>query len=249
MSAMSRTTKIALGAGLGLVVLVVGGLWFGGYFSSEPEEQTIEDAVAAIGGDTGTDEETTTDDASPADAAVEITSLDGVWSVVPDSETFVGYRINEVFTGGRDFEAVGRTPAVTGTFTGAGTVIEAVEIAAELSELASDSSSRDGQVRRVLNTSEFPTGTFVLTAPIDVGSIPAEGETVRVDATGDLTINGVTQTVTFPLDAAIQSGLVIVVGQIEVLLSDFDVETPSAPIVASVEDDARVEVSLIFQQG
>lgn len=249
MSAMSRTTKIALGAGLGLIVLIVGGAWFGGYFSSEPEEQTIEDALAAVSGETEGDDDATTDVDAPAEASAEITTLDGVWSVVADSETFVGYRINEVFTGGRDFEAVGRTPEVSGSFTGAGTVIESVEISADLRELASDSSSRDGQVRRVLNTDEFGTGTFVLTAPIDIGSIPAEGESVNVDATGDLTINGVTQSVTFPLDAAIQSGLVIVVGQIEVLLSDFDVETPSAPIVASVEDDARVEVSLIFQQG
>ncbi len=250
MSTMSRTTKIALGAGLGLVVLVVAGLWFGGYFSSEPEEQTIEDAVAAIAGDdadAGAADEA--DVADAAETAVVIDSIDGTWTVAENPETFVGYRINEVFTGGRDFEAVGRTAGVTGTFVGSGTVVESVEISADLTGLESDSTSRDGQVRRVLGTSENPTGTFVLTSPIDLGSIPAEGETVRVDATGDLTVNGVTQSVTFPLDAAIQSGLIVVVGQIEILLSQFDVETPSAPIVASVEDNARVEVSLLFEQS
>jgi polyisoprenoid-binding protein YceI len=116
-----------------------------------------------------------------------------------------------------------------------------------MSTLTTDSSSRDRAARgRALNTDEFPEATFELTSPIELGSVPAPEVTVEVAATGDLTIKGVTQSVEFPLEAQLVEGLIVVVGQIQVDLIDFDIEAPTAPIVASVEDNATVELSLIL---
>ena len=46
---------------------------------------------------------------------------------------------------------------------------------------------RDGQLgRQGIQTDQFPTATFVLTEPIEIGRIPAEGASVDVTAVGDL---------------------------------------------------------------
>ena len=66
-----------------------------------------------------------------------------------------------------------------------GTTITAADFTADLTTLVSDESRRDGQLRnQALETSQFPTATFTLTKPVELGSIPAEGQAVDVTATG-----------------------------------------------------------------
>ena len=96
---------------------------------------------------------------------------------------------------------------------------------------------------------QFPEATFVLAEPIELGSIPDEGTPISAVAIGDLTIHGVTQRVEFPLDAQIQSGSVVAAGQLQVALADYDINPPSARIVASVEDVAILELSLVFSRS
>ena len=86
----------------------------------------------------------------------------------------------------------------------------------------------------------------MLTQPVTVGSVPAEGQRINVAATGDLTIRGVTRSVTLDLQAQLQNGVLVVVGSTDVQFSDYGVTAPSAPIVASVDDHAVVEFQLYF---
>ena len=48
-----------------------------------------------------------------------------------------------------------------------------------------------------------------------------------------LVINGVSQPVEFAIEAQLTGDLIVVVGNTSVTFSDFDVEVPSAPIVAT----------------
>ena len=52
-----------------------------------------------------------------------------------------------------------------------------------------------------MDTARFPNSTFKLTKPIALGEEPPEGKIITVDATGDLTLHGVTKTVTTPIKA------------------------------------------------
>lgn len=236
---MTRT-KAIVGALAGLFVVLGGLAWWLGYFTDPPEEATIEAAAEAVSAE-GDAVATVTDGAAAEGIA-------GLWAVEPNEEvTFVGYRINEVLTTIGDFEVVGRTPDVTGTMEADGTVITDVSLTARMDTLTTDNDRRDSAMRsQALETSEFPEATFALTSPIELGSIPAEGETISVTATGDLTIHGVTNSVDFPLDAQIVADSVVVVGQLEVQLAEFDINPPSSPIVASVEDVAILELSVAF---
>src|SRR5207253_1324449 len=156
------------------------------------------------------------------------------------TSSYAGFRVDEVLSGVGRATGVGRTSGVTGTLVVKGTSLEAATITANLGGIISDDSRHDGAIQRALDTSRFPIATFVLTEPVDVGSVPAEGERITADATGDLTIHGVTRQVTLDLQAKLQNGVLVVVGSTDISFDDYGVTAPTAPIVASVDDHGIV---------
>ena len=182
--------------------------------------------------------ETVVTTAAPADAGA-----DGVWSAAADST--LGYRVQEVL-GGIDVEGAGRTSDVTGSLTIAGNQATAAEFTVQMGSITSDSDRRDGQFRgRIMSVDEFPTATFVLTAPIDFGAVPAEGESLTATATGDLTLRGVTRSVTFDVEAKLEGGRIGVLGSIPILFSDYSIPDPSNGF-AVVKDNGLLEFVLVF---
>ncbi len=160
--------------------------------------------------------------------------ISGTWTVDPSvgsfddfSGSFVGYRVKETLASIGATEAVGRTPAVTGSMTVDGSTITAAEFTADLTGLRSDNDRRDGQLRRqALETDQFPTASFNLTSPMDLGSEPAEGATVEATATGDLTLHGVTKSVEIPLQARLEGGVVTVAGSLPIAFADYAIAKP-----------------------
>ena len=183
---------------------------------------------------------------------VDSKDVSGTWSVDTTigefgideaSGTFVGFRVKEVLGQGiGSATAVGRTPLVSGSAEIDGTTLVAAEIVADLTRLRTDRSMRDSRVQDALNTDAHPEATFVLSGPVDLG----EGRQVQVPAPGSLTINGVTNIVTVDLAAELVGRILAVVGTIDVVFSDYDVEAPTAPVVVSVEDHGIVEVQLFL---
>lgn len=122
-------------------------------------------------------------------------AADGTWTVA--SGSVVGYRVNEVLFG-QSHTAVGRTSSITGSMTLSGTTVTKATFSVDMTTVTSDQSRRDGQFNgRIMDTATYPTATFTLTQPIDLGSIPATGAGKSFKATGQLTLHGVTKTVTF----------------------------------------------------
>lgn len=202
---------------------------------------TGEPAATAATATTATTAETTASTVSTADAGV-----DGTWAISQDST--LGYRVQEVL-GGVDTEGAGRTNQVTGELTIAGTQVTAGEFTVDMASVTSDSDRRDGQFRsRIMSTDEFPTSTFVLTSPIDIGAVPAEGATVEATATGDLTLRGVTNRVTFPVQAKLEGGRIGVLGTIPVRFSDYGIPDPSNAF-ATVKDNGTLEFVLVLDRA
>lgn len=197
-------------------------------------------------------------DTTPAGETVdEPAGLAGVWAVqIAENPgdlqggpvvSFAGFRVDEVLGGGiGDFTAVGRTADVSGSIELTGTALVAATVEVTMSTLRTDNGSRDGQVRRALNTNEFPAATFVLVEPVELPEGMAGGETFSGSAHGDLTIKGVTNRATFDLQAQLVGESIVAVGSSEVAFSDFGVTAPTAPIVVSVEDNGIMEFQLIF---
>jgi polyisoprenoid-binding protein YceI len=203
--------------------------------------------------------ETSTPATAPATTAAgstaSATAVSGTWAVntsvgefsFEDSTgTFVGFRVQEELSSIGSTTAVGRTPTVTGTITFDGTTLTEATIEADMTEIVTNDSRRDDRVQDALETGEFPTATFTLTEPIDLGDAVNTGAAVSVQATGDLTVHGVSTPVTIPLEAQLVDGTIVVVGSLDIALSTYGVEAPSAPIVVSVSDDAVMELQLFF---
>ena len=183
--------------------------------------------------------------------------IDGTWNVDTSigsfsdfSDSFVGYRVQEQLASIGGNTAVGRTPAVSGSLTIAGTKVTATTIQADLTGLQSDDNRRDGQLsHQGLETSTFPTATFTLTSPIDLGSVPADGTEVSVTATGTLTLHGQTKEVKIPLKAKLSGNTIVVTGSLEITFADYGITKPNSFAVLSIADTGTLELQLFFTKA
>ncbi len=190
----------------------------------------------------------------PGNAVAAPASLDGTWTVnttlgtIDDgTASFVGYRVQEQLVGVGGHTAVGRTTRLTGSMTLAGAVIDNVQVTADMTALTSDQPERDGQLKgQAIQTDTFTTAMFKTIQPINLGTLPAEGTIVKVDATGALTLHGVTRTVTIGLQATRQGGVIAVSGELPILFSDWSVQRPTSFAVLSVDDHGIMELHLLF---
>ena len=153
-----------------------------------------------------------------------------------------GYRVNEILFG-QNNEAVGRTTAVTGDATIAGSKVSAANVTVDLTKVSSDQSRRDAQFHgRIMNTSTFPTATFKLIQSVE---LPATTGRVTTKATGDLTTHGVTKSAVADLQAERSGHTIRVSGSIPVTFADFNIPNPSfGPI--STQDHGLIEFLVVL---
>jgi polyisoprenoid-binding protein YceI len=250
-----KKVLLAIGAAVVVVVLVIGAgvAWFFG--GDEPAEADVDTAAAGVA---ATGSSTTSSSASSSSSSSSSDGIAGTWSV--DTETgefdyesatgtFAGFRIAENLQSVGSTTAVGRTGDVTGTLTIEGTRVTAATFTADLTSITTNERRRDDKVQRALDTTTYPTATFVLTAPIDLGSSAPSGSTVKVTADGDLTIHGVTKRVQLPIEAKLVNGTIVLVASTDLTFSDYGVEVPTSPVVVSVDDHGTLEVQLLLTRS
>jgi polyisoprenoid-binding protein YceI len=233
-----------------VVALLVAGAatWYFVFRDDAPAEVSLDRAAGSIDGN---DAKTT---ATTGGTASTGSRLDGTWHVDQSigsfndfTSSFAGFRVQEELAGIGAKTAVGRTPKVTGTMTIADDVVPNASFDVDMTTLTTDDSRRDSAIRtQAIETARFPKATFVLTQPIKLGSLPADGEQIEVNATGSLTLHGVTKTVTIPLQAQRKGDVIAVVGSLEVPFSDYSISQPRAAAVLSVDDKGTLEVQLFF---
>lgn len=201
--------------------------------TSGPTSDTVEQA--AVGSDATE---------APVEAPVEAPTGGSTWAVTDASE--LGYRVEEVLFG-VSTEGVGRTNQITGSLTIEGTAVTQAEFVVDVASISSDESKRDGQFRgRIMSTDEFPEARFTLTEPIELALEPAEGAQVATTATGELTLRGVTNPVTFELTAQLANGKIGVLGNIPVVFADYSIANPSIGGITT-EDNGLLEFVLVFE--
>ena len=263
-SSTRRIVLLGAGALVAAVAVAAIAVWLVFFSSTAPGAATIDDAAGVLttpAPSTGSAATPAATDAgssaepTPAASSGSATGVDGTWTVDTSIGTFddyssawVGFRVSEVLDQIGQTEAIGRTPGVAGSLTLSGTTLQAVTIEADLTGIQSDRERRDGAIQRALETGTYPTATFELTEPVDLGSVPADGNTVSVDATGTLTIHGVSREVTVPLQAQLVGDTIAVVGSLPVTFTDYGITMPTAPIVVSVEDAGHIEFQLFFKR-
>lgn len=221
---------------VGVVVLLVAGvLLYTKVIADDPPERLAftEGTAVTVAG-------------ASAETGGSTSGVDGRWTVTPASQA--GYRAEEILFG-QSVTAVGRTNSVTGAMTIQGATVTAAEFTVDMTKVKSDRAQRDSQFQgRIMNTSQFPTSTFVLTSPISFGSLPADQADITVPAKGRLTLKGKPNEVSFQLKARRNGSNIEVNGTIPVRFSDYGIDNPSGG-PAQVGDEGEVEVLLVFARA
>jgi polyisoprenoid-binding protein YceI len=230
---MSRRWKVWSIAGIGVLVLVIGGPWV--YIHLIKDDAPPPLAL----GSTSTSSSASGDGATGSAPAI----VGDSWSVTDDS--VVGYRVDEVLFG-QNADAVGRTSAIAGTMTLDGATVTDASFTVDMTTVTSDESRRDDQFNgRIMETSVYPTAMFALSEPIDLGTLPDENADVTATATGELTLHGVTKTVTFDIQGRYTGSQVEIAGSIPITFADWGISNPSFGPVTT-EDNGILEFSLVF---
>ena len=189
---------------------------------------------------------TTTTASDGATGTSTASGVEGAWVISDGSE--VGYRVDESING-FDTTANGRTTEVAGEITIEGARVTAGEFSVDMTTFSSDEGRRDSAFNgRIMQVSTFRTATIVLTELIEFGEVPEDGTTITATATGDLTLHGVTKSVTFLVDATFQAGRIGVLGQIPVVFADYNISNPSNGTIRT-EDNGLLEFVLIFDRA
>jgi polyisoprenoid-binding protein YceI len=233
--------KWIVGALVVLVALAGFGVWYFVFRDDSPPAVSIDRASESL-------------DTKESGKGQPASALDGTWQIDPTigsfsdfTSSFAGYRVQEELASIGAKTAVGRTPDVTGSFSIAGKTVPKAEFTVDMSTLQSDEGRRDNAIRnQAVETARFPTATFTLTEPIPLGDVPAEGKKVSLDATGDLTLHGVTKRVTIPLEAQRTGDVIAVTGQLDIPFADYDIAKPTSFAVLSIEDHGILEVQLFL---
>lgn len=179
-----------------------------------------------------------------AGTAADEGSVAGTWTV--GSGSIVGYRVNEVLLG-QSTTAVGRTTSVSGHMVISGATVTAATFSVPMDTIHSDKSQRDAQFDgRIMDVAQYPTGTFTLTAPINLGPLPAQGVARNYTARGNLTLHGTTRPVTFTLTAERKGAQIDAVGHIRVVFADWNIQNPSLGGFVTTQNYGQLEFLLVF---
>jgi polyisoprenoid-binding protein YceI len=156
----------------------------------------------------------------------------------------VSFEISEVLNGD-DKRVLGKTTDLSGSVTfdpsdpnGASDGIIVVQAAS----LSTDADRRNGTIRRfILDTADFPEITFSMTSI-------SGAETGTVTISGDLTVRDITIPVTFEM-AVLESSdsRVVLEGSAVVTRDSLDLNIPSVPFVANVQDEVTLNATLVFE--
>lgn len=251
--------RYLIGGGLvGLVVVVVA-VWFFFFKDDAPDAVDVGDANAQLDADLAAADDGETDDgdtdagtATDDDPVVE--GIDGVWVIDDEigvfdfdtaSGSFAGFRVAEELTIG-EVTAVGRSGNVTGSVTIEDGQLTGADVTVDMTTIVSNDPRRENAIRSAINASEFPTASFTFDGGVDVSAIEVGGAPQSFEIEGELTVAGVTNPVTFAIDANVRDdGFGVIVGSTEIVWEDFGVTPPSAAIVVSVADEGIVEFQLI----
>lgn len=224
---MSRTAKIILGI-VGVVALIVAGGFLYIYITGGSGE------------------------ASAPLTVEEIDSTEGaaVFTIVPE-ESLVSFELDEELMG-QPKTVVGTTNQVTGQIsvnTAAPSESEIGTIEVNVRTLETDSGMRDRAIRGQILQSAQDEFEFAHFTPTEITGMPESvtvGEPFSFQVTGDFTLRGITQPVTFDVTVtAVSEDRLEGSAQTTVTREMYDLNIPNVPSVANVEEEVLVTINFV----
>ncbi|MFO7635194.1 MAG: YceI family protein [Caldilinea sp.] len=165
------------------------------------------------------------------------------------------FLIDEVLMG-QDKTVVGATALVEGELTvdpSDPASVQVGEIRIDARDLTTDDDRRTNRLRNDILKSSQDAYRYITFRPTSIDGLPAAaavGDSFTFQSTGDLTILDTTQPVTFEMTVtAVDEETLQGSGTATIRYADFGINIPSVPMVASVEDEVKVEIDFTAQAG
>jgi polyisoprenoid-binding protein YceI len=238
-----RVVIFAIGGCLALLIAAFLLIYFVVFPTSSPKPFTLSTSAAATPSST----------AAAATGPISVSELTGHWKLVSGSQA--GYRVREKLAFlPAESDAVGRTSQITGTATfrqQAGKItISAASFDVAVNTLTSDRSQRDEKIHEIgLESTRYPTATFVLSTPLTVSASALAGKVAHVSVTGIFNIHGTSKRETLPVEMSLSGSTFQAVGSLTFPWSEFAMSAPSIGGFVNVSETATMEFDLHLQRA
>jgi polyisoprenoid-binding protein YceI len=185
---------------------------------------------------------------SAADCNVEqaVAEAPNVFTVASEDST-ASYTAQEELASVGANEAVGTTNAIIGSIllSESNVPLSCSNFAVDMRTMESDESRRDNYLRsNVLQSDTYPFATFVVAAVHGPESGLVDGETTTLQLVGDLTIHGVTKSVTWDAEVTLDGDTLTGTATTTFLIADFGMEKPIVGPVVSIDDEIVLNVEI-----
>jgi polyisoprenoid-binding protein YceI len=219
-----------------------------------PAATTVQPTSAFSAPATATESLAATSEVAPPATAAEATN-EIVFRIVPE-ESEARFLIDEILAGSPK-TVVGATSAVSGEIRGdfgSPQTVQVGPIQVDMSTLATDNSFRNRAIRDVILQTGNEANRFAVFQVTGIDGLPQDvalGTAYDLSLTGDLTIHGVTRSVTFaavitPVSESRLEGT----ASVSLPYSDFDIQILRLPReVASVGDVVTLEIDFVAEAG
>lgn len=183
----------------------------------------------------------------PATApAAPIGILDGTWQVAPGSTA--GFRIRQTVLG-LSGDVVGRTTAVSGSAVVSAGSVTSARFTVDLTRVVAGGKPSP-QFEISLDTKAHPLATIALAGPVLLGSPFDSGGTQTATARADLTLRGVTRSVTLRVTGRRDGADIQIAGSIPVAFTDWGIVGPTGyGVLGSLANDGVAEFSLVLRHA
>jgi polyisoprenoid-binding protein YceI len=211
-------------------------------------------AVAAFAGfalTAGTFGATFAQDASPSAATcnVEQAVADAPLAYTVDgTQSVASYTVTEELASIGENEVVGTTNAILGSILldEDGTPLMCSNFAVDMRTLVTDENRRDNYLREnTLESDTFPFATFVVASVDGLDGPIEDGATVTATLTGDFSLHGVTQTVSWDAEITRDGETLTGTADYTFLIADYEMEKPIVGPVVSIDDEVTLSVDIV----
>ncbi len=196
--------------------------------------------------------ESTTAPSASTSAGADVIKL-----VIVSDKSQAQYRVREQLAQvSLPSDAIGKTNAISGSIVGKadGTILsEQSKFTVDMRTLQSDRSQRDNFLRgQILQTSKYPTATFVPTQATGLPSTFPPAGPVSFKLIGDMTILSTTKPLTWDVNCDAPTGggnAGVCHAATSFKFEDFGIPQPRVPVVLSVVDNITLELDLTLQRA
>jgi len=250
---------------IALLALVAGGFWLYNWVLGDPLAASQPISAIPVQVDTQTpvslpeptatsaaqDPLPTDPPADPPAAQANAQASDGmlILSIVPE-ESQASFTIYEQLNG-QDKNVVGKTSQVAGEVAINPADLSQIQfgpIQVNARALVTDDNRRNNAIRnRILHTDQYEFVTFTPTALTGLSGAGSVGQLYNFQVSGDLTIQNVTQPVTFDVTLQAESDSRLSgTATTTITRSDYQISIPSVPFVANVGEEVTLELQFVM---